>query len=46
MYQKQRKRKKLDTYIPAAELFRIYQEEKDRGFCQEKKRLPIYPMRQ
>ena len=29
MYQKQRKRKKLDTYIPAAELFRIYQEEKD-----------------
>lgn len=29
MYQTQRKRKKLDSYIPAAELFRIYQEEKD-----------------
>ncbi len=29
MYQKQRKIKKLDTYIPAAELFRIYQKEKD-----------------
>ena len=29
MYQKQRKIKKLDAYIPASELFRIYQEEKD-----------------
>lgn len=27
MYQKQRKIKKLDAYIPAAELFRIYQKE-------------------
>ena len=29
MYQKQRKIKKLDIYIPAAELFRIYQKEEE-----------------
>ena len=29
MYQKQRKIRKLDTYIPATEIFRIYQQEKD-----------------